>query len=178
MALYEFEGKAPRVGSSSFVHPTAEVIGDVVIGEGCWVGPGARVRGDVERIAIGDRSSLQDNCVLHTREGQALVVGREVTVGHAAILHSCAIGDRAVVGMHAVVTDGAEVGAGAIVAEGAVVKARDTVPPGAIAAGVPAKVVGRVRPDQLEAVLHGVEHYAGLCERYRSGLRPIDRGES
>jgi carbonic anhydrase/acetyltransferase-like protein (isoleucine patch superfamily) len=176
MALYEFEGRRPRVGASSYVHPRADVVGDVVIGERCWVGPGACIRGDIERISVGDGSSVQDNAVLHTREGLALAVGRDVTVGHGAVLHSCTVGDGAVVGMGAVVTDLASVGAGAIVAEGAVVKARQAIPPNAIAAGVPAKVVGEVSAEQREAVLQGLAHYADLCQRYRAGLRQVGEG--
>ena len=176
MALYEFEGIAPTVGASSFVHSHADVIGDVVIGENCWIGPGVRIRGDTEQIVIGDGTSIQDNCVIHTRDGMGLTVGSDVTVGHCAVLHSCTIEDKAIVGMGAIVTDGAVVGSGAIVAEGAVVKARLEVPANSIVAGVPAKVVGEVKPHQRENVLIGVTHYIDMCTRYKESMHRIDEG--
>ena len=142
MALYEFEGKRPQIGRTSFVPESADVIGDVIIGEGCFVGAGARIRGDYGRIRIGDRTSVQENVVIHARDGDQTLVGSNVQLGHGCILHNCTVKDNAVIGVGAILTDFCVVGDWAIVGEGAVV--RGEVPDGKIAVGVPAKVIGDV----------------------------------
>ena len=111
MTIYEFEGKVPVIGKSSFVYPEATIIGDVTIGEGCYIGAGAVIRGDYGTIVIGDRTAIEENCTLHARPGEILTIGNDVTVGHAAILHNCTLDDSCIIGMGAMVSDFATAGA-------------------------------------------------------------------
>ncbi len=173
MALYEFEGKRPQIGKTSFVPETADVIGDVIIGEGCFIGVGARIRGDYGSIRIGDRTSVQENVVIHAREGDQTRVGSNVQLGHGCILHNCTVKDNAVIGVGAILTDFSIVGDWAIVGEGAVV--RGEVPDGAIAVGIPAKIIGQVTDKHKEEWQYYKDKYAELASvRYPKGLKRID----
>jgi carbonic anhydrase/acetyltransferase-like protein (isoleucine patch superfamily) len=173
MALYEFEGKRPRIGKTSFVPETADVIGDVIIGEGCFIGVGARIRGDYGSIRIGDRTSVQENVVIHARENDKTIVGSNVQLGHGCILHNCTVKDNAVIGVGAILTDFSIVGDWAIIAEGAVV--RGEVPDGSIAVGIPAKVIGQVTAKHKEEWQYYKDKYAELASvRYPKGLKRID----
>jgi carbonic anhydrase/acetyltransferase-like protein (isoleucine patch superfamily) len=117
MTLYEFEGKRPTIHPTAFVPDSADVIGDVVIGAACFVGVGARLRGDYGRIRIGERTSVQENVVIHARENGETVVGSNVQLGHGCILHNCTVRDNAVIGLGAILTDFSVVGDWAIVGE-------------------------------------------------------------
>ena len=172
MTLYEFEGKRPTIGKTSFAPESADIIGDVTIGEGCFVGVGARLRGDYGRIRIGDRTSVQENVVIHAREGDQTVVGSNVQLGHGCILHNCTVKDNAVIGVGAILTDFSVVGDWAIVGEGAVV--RGEVPDGKIAVGVPAKVIGDVTEKHKQEWQYYKDKYAELASvRYPAGLKRI-----
>jgi carbonic anhydrase/acetyltransferase-like protein (isoleucine patch superfamily) len=172
--IYEFEGKVPRIGEGSYVFPDAMVMGDVVLGDKVYVGSGARIRGDYGTIVVGDRTSIEDNCIIHARPGERTEVGEHVTIGHGAILHNCTVRDGAVIGMGAIVSDYAVVEEWAVVAEGAVVKNKGTVPSRHIAVGVPAKVIGEVTPEYEETWTRFKDIYVSLAsERYPKGLRPI-----
>ena len=172
MARYEFEGKRPTIGKTSFVPESADIIGDVVIGEGCFIGVGARIRGDYGKIRIGDRTSVQENVVIHAREGDQTVVGSNVQLGHGCILHNCTVKDNAVIGVGAILTDFSVVGDWAIVGEGAVV--RGEVPDGKIAVGVPAKIIGDVTETHKQEWQYYKDKYAELASvRYPQGLRKI-----
>ena len=172
MALYEFEGKRPVIDPTAFVPETADVIGDVVIGAACFVGMGARLRGDYGRVRIGDRTSVQENVVIHARENGETLVGSNVQLGHGCVLHNCTVKDNAVIGVGAILTDYSVVGDWAIVGEGAVV--RGEVPDGKIAVGVPAKVIGDVTDRQKTEWQYYKDKYADLAAtRYPAGLRRI-----
>ena len=173
MAFYEFDGKTPTVGEGCWVHETAELIGDVTVGDGCFVGPGAVLRGDFDAIRIGDRSSVQDNCVLHARPGLACVVGSDVTIGHAAVLHGCTVGDRAVVGMRAVVSDFASVGADSIVGEGSLVRSKTQIPDRSLATGSPAEVKGPLSDNQQAFKDAGHAAYTELTRQYVATCRKL-----
>lgn len=170
MALYKFEDKVPLIGEDTWVSESAEIIGDVRIGARCYIGPGAVIKGDYGAVVIGDGSSVQETCVLHTRPDEVCEVGDGCTIGHGAILHGCAIRDHAVVGMGAVVSDWAEVGEGAMVGEGAVVRQSDRIPAGKVAVGVPARVIGDVSDEGLEFQALSRLVYPELALRYRKGL--------
>ena len=173
MTVCAFEGKTPRIGPGSYVHPSADVFGDVTIGAGCWIGPGARMRGDYGTIVIGDYSSVEDNCVIHARPGEQTTIGNWVTIGHGAIIHNVAmIRDYAVIGMGSVISDWAVVGTWAVVGEGAVVRQRQEVPDGAIAVGVPARLLDKLVDDAYKAEwLRFKQLYVDLARRYPSSLR-------
>lgn len=169
--IYTFEGKLPVVDKQAYVHPSADVLGDVSIGAGCWIGPGARLRGDYGRITIGRNTSIEDNCVIHARPGEQTTIGAWVTVGHGAIVHNATIHDWAILGMGSVVSDWTSVGEWAVVAEGAVVKQRQEIPGGHIAAGVPARILPKqVAPDFKEQWTGFKQLYVELAARYAAGL--------
>lgn len=175
MAIWEFEGKRPTIGRGSFVFPTADVIGDVVIGENCYVGPGARVRGDYGSIRIGNGSAIEENVVIHARPNDKTVIGDHVTVGHGAIIHNATIHDWAVLGMGSIVSDWAVVGEWAVIGEGALVKNKQEIPSGKVAVGIPAKVIADVSGEYMEQWTHFKKVYVDLANRrYPITLKRID----
>lgn len=175
MAIYEFEGRRPLVAAGAYVHPSADVIGDVRVGADCWVGPGARLRGDYGTVVIGACTAVEENVVVHARPGQTCVVGEWVTLGHAAVVHTATIAPYAVIGMGAIVSDWVVVGEWAVVAEGAVLSQRMEVPPGRIAVGVPARLLEKpVGDDYRTAWTTFKQTYVDLARRYHDGLVAVD----
>ena len=170
MVLYRFEGKEPKIGEGTYVSQSAEVIGDVTIGEQCYVGPGAIIRGDYGRIVIGDKTSVEENCVLHARPNETCQVGSMVTVGHGSILHTCTVKDYAVIGMGAIVSDYAVVGVWSVVAEGCVVKNNQVIEDQKIVVGVPAKVVGEVSEEYRKLWTNYKNIYVKLAQEYPKKL--------
>jgi len=172
LTVASFEGKTPTIGGGTYIHPSADVFGDVTIGEGCWIGPGARIRGDYGSIVIGDHTSVEDNCVIHARPGEQTTIGNWVTIGHAAVVHNVKmLHDYAIIGMGAVVSDWAEVGRWAVVGEGAVIRQGQAIPDEHIAVGVPAQVLDRTISEQYKAEwMRFKQTYVELAGRYPSGL--------
>ena len=173
MGVYEFEGRAPAIALNAYIDDHASVVGDVTIGQQCYIGPGARIRGDYGKITIGDKTSVQENCVLHARVKEECKVGNHVQIGHGALLHNCTVKDCAVVGVGAVVSDYASVGIWSIVAEGAVVRSNQVIPDGKVAVGVPANVIRDVTDADKEMWARYKEVYADLALRYPEGLKRI-----
>jgi phenylacetic acid degradation protein len=166
-----FEGKTPVIGEGSYVHPSADVFGNVEIGSGCWIGPGARIRGDYGRIVIGDNSSVEDNCVIHARPDEQTTIGKWVTVGHGAIVHNATVHDWAILGMGCIVSDWAVVGRWVVVGEGAVVRQGQEIPADRVAVGTPARVLDkRVAADFKAQWTAFKQVYVDLARRYRGGL--------
>ena len=174
MAIYRFEERTPRVSADAYVSPNATIVGDVVIGPGCFIGPGARIKGDYGAIVVGDETSIQENCVVHARPGERCEIGSRVNVGHGAIIHGGFVGDGAVVGMGAIISDFSIIGENAIVAEGCVVPARMEIPERKIAVGIPAKIIGDVTDETIETYETYKDIYADLSRRYKTGLVRID----
>ena len=173
MPIYEFEGKRPRIGASSYVHPTAVIIGDVVIGEGCWIGPNVTVRADMNKIRIGDKSNLQDNVVVH---GET-TLGLYSHIGHAAVLHGPTLGEHVLVAINAIVLDGAKIGDGCVIAAGSVVAPRAEIPAFKMVMGVPASIVGDVPKSRAEAGSED-EGYLSFPHRYPDGLVELTMEEA
>ena len=173
MPCYAIDGVLPVVDPSAYVHPTAVLIGDVIVGAHCYIGPCACLRGDFGRIVIGPGANVQDNCVLHGFPDQATVVEENGHIGHGAVLHGCVVRRDALVGMNAVVMDEAEVGAQAIVAACAFVPAGMQVPPRTLAAGVPAKVRRPLSEDEIAWKLEGTRTYHDLARRSLASLREV-----
>jgi phenylacetic acid degradation protein len=171
---YRFDGLTPVVDPTAFVHPTAVLIGDVHIGPGCYIGPGASLRGDFGRIVIGPNANVQDNCVMHSFPGQAAVVEEDGHVGHGAILHGCVVGRGALIGMNAVVMDGAQVGENAFVAAMSFVRAGFAVPARTLVAGVPARIVRALEDKEMTWKANGTREYQELAQRCRATLEPCD----
>lgn len=160
------DGHEPRIADDCFVADTATVIGRVTLGRQASVWFNAVVRGDLEPIAVGERTNIQDGAILHTDPGYPLQVGAEVTVGHGAILHGCSIGDGTMVGIGAIVLSGAQVGKGCIVGAGALVPEGRVITDGSLVLGSPGKVVRSVTPEQSAELLAGAEHYVKNAARY------------
>jgi carbonic anhydrase/acetyltransferase-like protein (isoleucine patch superfamily) len=173
VTIYEFEGRVPSIAPNAYVDEDAKVLGDVKIGEQCFIGAGARIRGDYGTIIIGDRTSIQENCVLHARINETCAVGSHVQIGHGALLHNCTVKDYAVVGVGAVVSDYATVGVWSIIGEGAVVASSQLIPDGKVAVGIPAKIIRDVSESDKQLWTRYKEAYADLALRYPKGLRRI-----
>ncbi|MDH6355675.1 carbonic anhydrase/acetyltransferase-like protein (isoleucine patch superfamily) [Dysgonomonas sp. PH5-45] len=150
MALIkEVRGFTPEIGENTYLAENATIVGDVVIGKDCSIWFNAVLRGDVNSIRIGDRVNIQDGSVLHTLYQKSVVeIGNDVSVGHNVVIHGAKIEDGALIGMGSIVLDHAVIGEGAIVAAGSVVLSGTQVEPGSIYAGVPAKFVKKVDPEQ------------------------------
>ncbi|HOO57050.1 MAG TPA: gamma carbonic anhydrase family protein [bacterium] len=174
MAKYEFGDKKPEAGPGTWVHETAQLIGDVMIGKGCYIAAGAVLRGDFGSIRVGDRTSIQENCALHCRPGESCVVGSDVTVGHGAVLHGCRVEDRALIGIQATVSDGAVIGRDSIVAETSFVKAGTVIPERSLVSGNPAVIKGVLKDHQVMIKDAGAAAYAQLTEQYFKHARRID----
>jgi len=181
MPIYEFEGVRPVVDPSAFVHPTAVLIGDVIVGPGCLVGPCASLRGDIGRLILKAGSNVQDNCTLHCFPGKDVLVEQDGHVGHGAVLHSCTIGRNAMVGMNAIVMDDAVIGENSFVAAAAFVKAGAVVPPRTLVAGVPAKPIRELSDEEIAWKSDGTRIYQKLAQRYWATMRevsPLDEVEA
>jgi phenylacetic acid degradation protein len=163
--VWSINGVTPVVDPAAFVHPSAVLIGDVLVGPGCYVGPAASLRGDFGRIDVRAGANLQDCCVMHGFPGTDTVVEEEGHIGHCAILHGCIVQKNALVGMNAVINDNAVIGESAIVAAMAFVKAGMVVPPRTLVAGVPAKVVRALTEQELAWKIEGTQSYQDLARR-------------
>jgi phenylacetic acid degradation protein len=173
MPCYEIDGIAPVVDPSAYVHPTAILIGDVIVGARCYVGPAASLRGDFGRIILEEGSNVQDTCVMHGFPGTDTVIEVDGHIGHGAVLHGCIVKRNAMVGMNAVVMDEAVVGESAIVAACAFVKAAMVVPPRSLAAGVPAKILRELSDAEIEWKRSGTRSYQELTLRSLASLREV-----
>ncbi|MFJ6087110.1 gamma carbonic anhydrase family protein [Streptomyces sp. NPDC092369] len=159
-------GREPRIDGTAFVAPTASVIGDVTLGAGASVWYGAVLRGDVERISVGARANIQDNCTLHADPGFPVSIGERVSVGHNAVVHGATVEDDCLIGMGATVLNGAVIGAGSLVAAQALVLQGTQVPPGSLVAGVPAKVRRELTAEEREGVTLNGTLYAELAKSH------------
>ena len=173
MPCYSIEGVIPVVDPAAYVHPTAVLIGDVIVGPDCYVGPAACLRGDFGRIVLQRGANVQDTCVIHGFPGHDTVVEENGHIGHGAVLHSCTVRRDALVGMNAVVMDEAVVGEQAIVAACAFVRAGMQVPPRTLAAGLPAKVVRELTADEMAWKQAGTRTYQDLTVRCLASLREV-----
>ena len=157
--LIKYEGITPDIHSTVFVAPGSMIIGNVVIGEDSSVWFNTVLRGDLEPILIGCRTNIQDGTVIHMDKEIPCLIGDDVTIGHSAILHSCSIGNEALIGMGAILLTGCKIGERAIVAAGTLVREGQDIPAGTIAMGVPAQVRREVTEEELERVRHGKDDY-------------------
>lgn len=162
-----FRGKTPQIAPSAYVDPSAQVIGDVVIGEKSTVWPNATLRGDVHALRIGKETNIQDNSVLHADWPDfPLTLGDRVTVGHLVMLHGCTVEDDALIGIGAIVLNGAVIGKGSVIAAGALVSEGTVIPPYSLVMGVPGKVRREVNEEERTRFSSGVDHYVELGEQY------------
>jgi phenylacetic acid degradation protein len=165
LQVYSIDDVTPVVSESAYVHPSAVLIGDVIVGAGCYVGPHASLRGDMGRIIMKEGSNLQDGCCMHSFPGKDAIVETNGHVGHGAVLHGCCIGRNAMVGMNSVVMDGAVVGESSIVAAMSFVKANQIIPPYRLAMGTPAQIIRELTEQELAWKREGTEIYQQLTKR-------------
>jgi phenylacetic acid degradation protein len=172
--VFSIDGITPVVHRSAYVHPSAVLIGDVIVASGAYIGPGACLRGDFGRIVIEEGANLQDTCVAHGFPGKDTVVGRGANIGHGAVLHGCEIGRGALVGMNCVVNDNAQVGDDAVVAALAFVRAEAKIPARALAAGIPARVLRTLTDEEIRWKDENAELYRQLAVRSARTMRRVD----
>jgi phenylacetic acid degradation protein len=172
--VYAIDGIVPVVHPSAFVHESAVLIGDVIVGARAYVGPCACLRGDFGRIVVEEGANIQDTCMLHGFPGKDTVVGKGATIGHGAVLHGCVIGRGALVGMNAVVNDNAEVGEDAMVAALAFVKAEGRIPARSLAAGIPARVLRELAAEEIGWKEDNMLLYLKLAERSAKTLQRVE----
>jgi carbonic anhydrase/acetyltransferase-like protein (isoleucine patch superfamily) len=156
-----------------FIAPGAIVLGDVHIGAESSIWYNAVLRGDIDRITIGDQTNIQDLTMIHADEGVPCTVGNRVTVGHRVILHGCTIEDDCLIGMGAIILNGARVGRGSVVGAGALVREGMEIPPRSLVVGLPARIVRPVDDEAAERLEHGWQHYIAQAKRHRDGDFPI-----
>lgn len=163
--------KVTLLGEGHFIAPNAAVIGDVVLHENASVWFACVLRGDADRIEVGAGSNIQDGTVLHADPGFPMTVGKNVTVGHNAMLHGCTIGDGSLVGINAVVLNGARVGKGCLIGANALVTEGMEIPDGSLVLGSPARIKSRLSVEQQDALLHNADHYVRNGQRYNVQLK-------
>jgi len=172
--VYAIDGIVPVVDPSAYVHPSAVLIGDVIVGARAYLGPCASLRGDFGRIVVEEGANIQDHCTLHGFPGKDTVAGAESTIGHGAILHGCVVRRGALIGMNAVVNDNAEVGEDAVVAALAFVKAEARIPARSLAAGIPARVLRELSADEIRWKHENMLLYQQLAVRSASTMQRVE----
>ncbi len=165
LKVYAIDGIVPVVDPTAYVHPSAVLIGDVIVGPDCYVGPCASLRGDFGRLILERGSNLQDTCVMHGFPGTDTVVEEDGHIGHGAVLHGCRVGRNALVGMNAVIMDNAVIGESSIVAAAAFVKAGVEMPPRMLIAGMPAKAIRALSEEEMRWKSSGTATYQDLTRR-------------
>lgn len=171
--LFEFDGKRPRIGKGSYVSETAQVIGDVEIGDSCYIGHGAILRGDYGCIEIGRGTAVEEGVIIHSPPTGLYSIGKSVTLGHGAILHGNEIGDYSVIGMGSTLSIFSQTGEWSIVGEGALVRSNQKIPDRAVAVGNPARVVRNITDQDIELWTYGKQVYVDLAKKYLD--KPMER---
>ncbi|NNC48828.1 MAG: gamma carbonic anhydrase family protein [Sphingomonas sp.] len=172
MPLYQLDGSSPSLGSGAWVAPSADLIGDVRLGQRANVWFGAVIRADNTPIILGEETNFQDGAIGHSDPGAPLTIGARVTVGHQAILHGCTVEDEALIGMGARILNGATIGSQSIVGAGALVTEGKTFEPRSLIVGSPAKAIRTLSDDQVDALKASAALYAAKAAHYRDKLQP------
>ncbi len=174
--VYEFKGFIPVIDASSFVHPLAAVVGNVIIGKDVYIGPGAAIRGDWGGIVIEDGCNVQENCTIHVFPGESIRLEESAHIGHGAIVHSANIGRNVLVGMNAVIMDESVIGEESIIGALSFVKAKTLIPPRSLVVGNPAKIIREVSDEMIAWKTKGTRLYQSLpadCHRYLQACEPL-----
>ncbi len=174
MAIYQLGEDTPRIAATAWVADSAQVMGRVALADSASVWYGAVLRGDNEWITLGERSNVQEGCVLHTDMGWPLTLGADVTVGHQAMLHGCTVGDGSLIGIQAVLLNGVQIGSGCLVGAGAVVTEGQVFPDHSLILGAPAKLVRTLTAEQLQRIKSSATQYVQKAQRHRLQLKRID----
>ena len=174
MPLYEIDGLRPTINDNSWVAPSADLIGDVRLGEEVGIWFGAVIRADNTPIVLGDRTNIQEGAMLHSDPGVPLTIGADCTIGHHAILHGCTLGDRVLVGMGAIVLNNAVIGEDCLIGAGALVTEGKIFPPGSLIFGAPARAVKELAPEVIDGIRKSATGYAERQQRFAHNLRRVD----
>jgi carbonic anhydrase/acetyltransferase-like protein (isoleucine patch superfamily) len=174
MPIYAIDDFIPVIDPRSFIHPSAEIIGDVIIEQYCYIGPNAVLRGDFGRIHVCAYSNVQDNCVLHSFPNKDCYLEQYSHIGHSAVLHGCLIGENSLIGMNAVVMDDAKIGAESIVAASSFIKAKFSCEKRSMVVGAPAKVIRQVTDNEVTWKTSGTREYVTLAMRCQNSLREVE----
>ncbi len=173
MAIYSFEGKVPQIDQLAYVHDSANIIGDVVIGPECFVGAGVIIRGDYGRIEIGSGTAIEEGCIIHAPPNETCEIGSGVIIGHGAIIHCSKIEDSAFIGMGAILSIHSVVGEGSTIGEGTIVTQGQVIPLGKVAVGNPARIIKNIAEQHEEMHTFGRSLYVELSRRYKRGLQKL-----
>ena len=180
MAVYQVDQLIPRIASSAWVADSAQVVGNVHLGDHTSVWFNVVMRGDNEELRVGRGSNIQDGSVVHSDPGYPVTLGENVTVGHRAMLHGCTVGDGSLIGIGAVLLNGAKIGRNCLVGAASLVTEGKEFPDGSLIMGSPAKVVRPLTAQQIEGLQRSAKHYVNNARRFRAGLIPVvaDSGET
>ncbi|AEM78588.1 gamma carbonic anhydrase family protein [Thermoanaerobacter wiegelii] len=170
MIIKEYKGMKPKIDAEAYIAETAEVIGDVEIKKDANIWYGAVLRGDIDKIVVGEGTNIQDNCVVHVTEGHPCYIGNYCTIGHEAIVHACKIGNSVLIGMGAIILDDAEIGDNCIIGAGSLVTGGKKIPEGSLAFGNPAKVIRKLTQEEIENIHRSYEHYVELAKLHFSNF--------
>ena len=174
MTVWAYGTRVPKIDPTAWIFPSADVIGKVIIGPNVYIGAGAVIRGDYGTIEIGEGTAVEENVTIHARMDEKCIIGKNVTIGHAAMIHNCTINDYAVIGMNSTISDFSVIGEWAIIAEGAVVKSKTQIGQNAVAAGVPAVEIGVINEKQKAFWSMAKEVYQDLARKYPTKLKKIE----
>jgi len=176
MPIYSLDGVSPDIDPQvGFIAPDAVLVGAIRVGPEVGIWFGVVARGDIEPISIGARTNVQENCVLHTDSGFPLVIGSNVTIGHAAIVHGCTIGDNSLIGMGATVLNGARIGKNCLIGANALVTENKVIPDNSLVMGAPAKVVRAIDPEGVKGLAASAERYVQNARRFAAGMKLVER---
>lgn len=171
MPIYALDGIAPQIDPDiGWIAPSAVLIGDIVVGAEAGIWFGVVARGDIERITIGARSNVQENTVLHTDKGYPLTIGENCTIGHAAIVHGCTIGDNTLIGMGATVLNGARIGKNCLIGANALITENKVIPDNSLVMGAPGKVIREIDAEGVEALAASADRYVKNAKRFAAGM--------
>jgi carbonic anhydrase/acetyltransferase-like protein (isoleucine patch superfamily) len=174
MTIHALDGVAPQLPAGfCFVAPSAEVIGNVVLGEDVGIWFGAVLRGDNDLISIGARTNVQDMTMIHVDPGLPVTIGEGCTIGHRAIVHGCTIGDNTLVGMGAMILNGARIGSNCLIGAGALITENKVIPDGSLVMGAPGKIVRELDAAAIEALKRSAESYVRNARRFAAGLTAV-----
>ncbi len=173
MAIYQLGDLTPDIADTAWVADSAQVMGAVTLEDKASIWFGAVLRGDMDHITIGANSNVQDGAVIHADQGMPTRLGRNVTVGHQAMIHGCTVGDNSLIGLQAVVLNGAKIGKNCLVGAGALVTEGKEFPDGSMILGSPAKVVRQLTPEQIDGLQRSADHYADNAARFKRELKKI-----
>lgn len=167
--IEQFKDKTPNIAGSAFVHQTASVIGDVTLGENASIWCGAVLRGDMNSIYVGENSNVQDNATLHIALDNKVIIGKDVTIGHNAVVHGATIGDNTLIGMGAIILDNVVIGKNCIIGAGALITSNQVIPDNSVVVGNPFKIIKQTTAEQVKMISDNAEEYVKLSKEFTVG---------